>query len=201
VQQRAVETRRHLLDVAARAFAEHGYDAISLNAIIRDSGLTKGAFYFHFASKDELALATFRIKQEELIERLLRETGEQPDALMQLVAMMRVRARLLQEDVSLRCVLTLGAELGARSGPESEYAAFQETALDLIAGLIVRGQGEGVFRSELDPRRAAESVFGAIVGIDLIAGLLGDGQDLERRSEDLLEIIAHGLARARSTTA
>ncbi|MBV8991482.1 MAG: TetR/AcrR family transcriptional regulator [Solirubrobacterales bacterium] len=193
VQQRAVATRQQILEIAARAFATHGYQGVSLNAIIRESTVTKGAFYFHFASKEELALATFRSKQQELIERLTAEVGDQPDAASALAAMIRARARLLDLDHSLRCVLTLGADLGARAGPDSEYANYQQTAVELLAGLVRRGQHEGVFRSELDPRRAGESLFAAIIGSDVLSGILAQGEDLIQRGEDLIELVIEGL--------
>src|SRR6266508_3236138 len=64
VTDRGEATRRRILDVAARSFAEHGFRGNSLNDIVRESGLTKGAFYFHFPSKEALALAVFQDKQE-----------------------------------------------------------------------------------------------------------------------------------------
>jgi AcrR family transcriptional regulator len=46
-----------LLDAAARVFAEHGYDGASLNAILLAAGLSKGAFYYYFDDKADLAAA------------------------------------------------------------------------------------------------------------------------------------------------
>jgi AcrR family transcriptional regulator len=193
VQERAQRTRERILEVAALAFAEHGYEGTSLNALIRESGLTKGAFYFHFASKEALALAAFRRKQEQLIEGLVAQAGEQGDAVAQLAEMLRARARLLQEDRSLHCVLTLGAELGPRFGPGSESAGYQETALELLDRLVRRGQQEGVFRAELEPGRTAETLFAAVLGIDFVSDLLADRADLVQRSEDLVALLTHGL--------
>jgi AcrR family transcriptional regulator len=50
-QQRGEETRSHILDVAGELFAERGYDATSVAGICAHAGVTKGAFYHHFASK------------------------------------------------------------------------------------------------------------------------------------------------------
>ena len=186
-------TRALILQTAAEVFAERGYGDTTMAELIGRSGMARGAFYFHFASKEELALATFRAKQQQLIHRLVSEAGEQADAAAQLAAMLGARARILDEDRSLRCVLTLGAELGGRAGPGSEYAAFQEMAIDLFEGLIRRGQGEGIFRPELDPRRSAETVFAAIIGSDLVSGLLAKGNDLVQRGEDLLQLLLGGL--------
>ena len=54
---RGTRSRRAILDAAMPIFERDGYAAASLNQIIAASGLTKGGFYFHFASKQALALA------------------------------------------------------------------------------------------------------------------------------------------------
>ena len=62
---RGSETRRRILEVAAEAFADRGYAGTSVNDVLKASGVTKGGFYFHFPSKEALALATLRHKQEQ----------------------------------------------------------------------------------------------------------------------------------------
>jgi TetR/AcrR family transcriptional repressor of nem operon len=193
MQARARRTRERILEAAAAAFAQDGYEGSSLNEVIRASGLTKGAFYFHFASKHELALATFRYKQEQLVERIIRQAAEQPDALAELRAALRFRVRTLREDPSAGCVLRLGAELGATAGPGSEFASFHELTIGYFADLVGRGQSQGVVRPDVDARAAAETVFAAMVGIDRVSRFLSRRADLERRTEDLLDLIINGL--------
>lgn len=53
----AVETRTQILDAAERLFLTYGYAGTSIDTILRESGLTKGAFFHHFASKHDLAHA------------------------------------------------------------------------------------------------------------------------------------------------
>ncbi|MBR0823454.1 TetR family transcriptional regulator [Bradyrhizobium liaoningense] len=50
-------TRRHILDVASTQFRESGIAAVGLAGIMAEAGLTNGAFYTHFASKEELVRA------------------------------------------------------------------------------------------------------------------------------------------------
>lgn len=54
-QERAERTRSLIIDTAARAFAESGFDGVSLNDLVLASGMSKGAFYFHFSNKEEVA--------------------------------------------------------------------------------------------------------------------------------------------------
>jgi AcrR family transcriptional regulator len=182
LQDRARRTRERILETAAAAFARDGYGGTSLNELVRASGLTKGAFYFHFASKEELALATFRHKQEQLVGRVLAETEHAPDALAELRAVLRTRAGLYTEDPSARCVLRLGAELGATAGPET------------FARIVSRGQTEGTMRIDIDPRKAGEAIFAAMIGADRVSRLLSGGADIEQRAQELADLLAHGLA-------
>lgn len=56
-QARAEATRRRIIDVAIELFTESGFGGTNLNQIIRRAHITPGAFYYHFASKDEVAVA------------------------------------------------------------------------------------------------------------------------------------------------
>ena len=59
------ETVKLILDVATHLFFEKGYDATSLQDIINETNLSKGAIYHHFSSKEEIFEAIFRRIGEE----------------------------------------------------------------------------------------------------------------------------------------
>lgn len=84
-----------LLDCAQRLFFEHGYDNTTVNDIIREAGLSKGAFYHYFASKEALleALAA-RLARDSLAE--LRPMIEDPslDAIGRINALFSNAGRL-----------------------------------------------------------------------------------------------------------
>jgi AcrR family transcriptional regulator len=199
-QKRAERTRLRILESAAAAFARHGYDGLSLNELIRRSGLTKGAFYFHFPSRDELALAAFRHKQQQLVAQIAEAVDEQAPPLERLEALLRERARLLQRDPTLFVVVRLGIELTLRHGAGSEYASFSELPLELFEAIVRDGQSRGDFRSDLDPRRAAETIFAAILGIDQAALLLPRRLDIPARTEWLLDVLVPGLGAGTPTS-
>jgi AcrR family transcriptional regulator len=66
------ETRRDLLDAAARVFAREGFRGTSVEAVSEDAGYSRGALYSNFTSKEDLFLALW----EERIERRRRELRE-----------------------------------------------------------------------------------------------------------------------------
>lgn len=189
-----MRTRSLIIETAAREFGERGFEGVSLNDLVLASGVSKGAFYFHFPSKEEVALAAFRAKQEELIARLV--AGSEPGGTVtdQVVSLMLRRAQLVQDDPSLRCVIRLGSELNVRSGSESEYASFHDLAVDLIADLVAQGQQGREFRRELDPQATARAIFAWIVGLDTLSLLASDGKDLKERTSEVLTLLVPALS-------
>jgi AcrR family transcriptional regulator len=68
--ERSDTTRRKLLGVARALFAERGYDATPVEAILARTGLSKGAFYHHFPDKRELLAAVYEELEQELVAML-----------------------------------------------------------------------------------------------------------------------------------
>jgi AcrR family transcriptional regulator len=71
--------RERLLDAAAAEFVEHGYRATSVQAIARRAGLTRGAVYWNFESKQELFLALLDERLGEPARELMQITETAPD--------------------------------------------------------------------------------------------------------------------------
>lgn len=53
-ENRCDQTRERILDSAARLFSLRGFDAVGIDELMEDAGLTRGAFYHHFRTKSEL---------------------------------------------------------------------------------------------------------------------------------------------------
>jgi TetR/AcrR family transcriptional regulator, transcriptional repressor for nem operon len=73
-------TRRHIIDVAAERFRENGVAAVGLAGIMSDAGLTNGAFYTHFESKEDLVQAVLANALGRR-EQTLRTAAENPAGL------------------------------------------------------------------------------------------------------------------------
>ena len=74
----APDTRPVLLDAAAQVFASHGYGGASVDRILREAGLSKGTFYWHFASKEELFLALVEERIDQPARSLIDVTRTSP---------------------------------------------------------------------------------------------------------------------------
>ncbi|MFD1930007.1 MULTISPECIES: TetR/AcrR family transcriptional regulator [Nonomuraea] len=70
--ERGAATRDRVLAIATRLFAEHGYDGTSIEMVLHESALSRGALYHHYAGKDAL----FEAVLEAVEERVGREIAE-----------------------------------------------------------------------------------------------------------------------------
>ena len=58
-RDQVAENRRRILETAARLFRERGFDGVTVSEIMTAAGLTHGAFYGHFTSKEDLIAHSF----------------------------------------------------------------------------------------------------------------------------------------------
>ncbi|WP_306318236.1 MULTISPECIES: TetR/AcrR family transcriptional regulator [unclassified Streptomyces] len=110
MQLRAEQTRSALIDVAASHFYARGTRSTGLVEISREAGVSKGALYFHFSSKEELVATILREAREHahaLVRRYLGESAPHPGDLGRFTAAF---ARELRQNVVLRAGLRLESD-------------------------------------------------------------------------------------------
>lgn len=79
-EQKMAETRKKLIEVARRAFAEYGYADTSMDKLTAEAGLTRGALYHHFGDKRGLFVAVVDQIDSQMAE-YAQQHREQPDDL------------------------------------------------------------------------------------------------------------------------
>ncbi|MEY2570016.1 MAG: hypothetical protein QOE63_366 [Acidimicrobiaceae bacterium] len=84
--ERRATTRAALLDAARDLFAENGFAATGREEIVERAGVTRGAMYHHFASKEALFQAVYEQLESELMEAILTAAMVVPDPIGQLRA-------------------------------------------------------------------------------------------------------------------
>ncbi len=73
------ETHEKILSMAARSFREHGGDSSGVGKVMKKAGLTKGGFYRHFQSKDDLFVQAVARAFDELGTNLLEAAQSAPE--------------------------------------------------------------------------------------------------------------------------
>ena len=186
-KQAAAENRQRILDAAAELFREHGIDGAGVDAITEAAGLTHGAFYSQFGSKEEVVAEALRLALDESREVWARHAGG-PDK-------RRALERIIDGYLSPRhrnalgkgCpVAALGADVSRQ--PKKVRAVFTKTLEDGLAVL------SGLVPAKATSRRrdAAIQLYSALVGA-LILSRAVDDDSLSRR---ILETTAKALKRS-----
>jgi AcrR family transcriptional regulator len=75
--RQAEATRGLLIDVARQFFTEHGYAATSIDDIIRQAGVARGALYHHFSGKEALFRAVYEAVEAEVMARVMEAAAAQ----------------------------------------------------------------------------------------------------------------------------
>ncbi|RKT17291.1 TetR family transcriptional regulator [Streptomyces sp. 1114.5] len=185
-QARALATRQTVLLAAAEVFDERGYAAATMSEILDRAGVTKGALYFHFRSKEELALAVIEGQGAWI-------AGWEPasdSSVQNLIDLGYAFARALQSDPLVRGSIRLTIEHGSFTQPQ--IAAYQGW-MDLVRALLEQARDAGDLHPGIDLVAASGVITGAVTGIQLSSQVLADRQDLIQRMADLWTLLLPGL--------
>ena len=95
--QRTARTRRKLLAASKRIFAQVGFEAARLEDIVAGAGYTRGAFYAHFKSKEDIFFALFEEWVGERIESVTSAVRAHDDPLEKLAALRKHYAEIAKD--------------------------------------------------------------------------------------------------------
>ena len=164
-----VATRGKILAAAFAEIYQRGFQAASLDTIVSQAGVTKGALYHHFPDKAALGYAVVEevIREPVLTAYLSPLEAAGTDPLTALIAVVRRRAEdFVSGGIELGCPLN---NLAQEMSPIDEefrrrVAATLDAWTEGFARVLKRGQAEGHVRPEVDARRVAAFMVAAIEG-------------------------------------
>lgn len=195
-QARAVETRRLILQGAALVFDEMGYDAASIKEILSRVSVTKGALYFHFPSKEDLARG---VLEEQTLHL---HVSPQTSKLQEVIDLTMAVAHALPNDAMLRAGSRLALERGSIDfASHSPFLAWAKVCEDLLE----QARRDGEVLPHVDCHETAELIVGAFTGIQAFSQISSALLDLEQRVsamwKHILPSVAIPAALARLDTA
>ena len=173
------QNHENILSVAARSFREHGGDSSGIGTVMKKVGLTKGGFYRHFKSKDDLFV--------EAVARALEETGRGMLEVARSAPEGQALRAIIETYLSARhasslgtgCTLSaLGPELarkpvGVRRRIEAALEAYRERLLPFVPG---RTRDEKVAKLRL--------LFPSMAGVLMMARFTSDPHQREQRLKE-----------------
>jgi len=151
------EKRAAILTGALECFVSRGFQATTIDDIVKHLGISKGALYGYFSSKEDMYIQMANKRMDEMVASFSARFKDLPRAVDRITYMFsRIKAQPLQE---LRKWMSFHMEfmLFASRHPElvELHNRYMDKAIALLSKLIQDGQQSGEFREDLDAESAA----------------------------------------------
>ncbi len=181
-QRDAVRTKREILEVATREFAERGYAGARVDEIAAQTRTTKRMIYYYFGGKEQLYVAVLEAAYSRIrsAEREAEVDHLEPSAAIRRLAELTFDHHEANPDF-IRLVSIENVHRAEHVGKFSSFTHLNSPAIELIGRILERGRAEGLFRRDVDAidvhmlissfcvfRVANRHTFGTIFDRDLL---------------------------------
>lgn len=193
MQERGEETHRKILDTALELFSRQGYNAAGVAEICQAAGISKGAFYHHFPSKQALFLELLtrwldRLEQALDVSRL--QVGNSADALL------KMAEQAAEVSILARGQIPMFLEFWTQASRDQQvwkatidpYRRYEQ----YFTTLVQEGIREGVFRP-VDPETTARLIVSLAAGMILQGALDPQAADWPLELQKSMNILFSGL--------
>ncbi|MER7466193.1 ScbR family autoregulator-binding transcription factor [Streptomyces sp. NPDC097981] len=188
-QERAIRTRQKILVAAAELFDEVGYESATISEVLKKSGVTKGALYFHFTSKEELAQAVLAGQVEALPP-----VPESELYLQQSLDEALVLAHLLYKgDPLVRGSVRLTVDQGSPVDGLDRRIPMQGWN-DHNTALLTRAKECGEILPHVDIEATAKMFTGSFTGVQVLSKIMTGHADMVERVTDLMRTLLTAIA-------
>ncbi|MER7699603.1 MULTISPECIES: ScbR family autoregulator-binding transcription factor [unclassified Streptomyces] len=185
-QVRSERTLERLVMSAAEQFAEQGFVRATLADVSKSAGVTKGALFFHFSTKDELA-DVVQARGRDVLETLVEELHD-PDAsrLQVLVDLTHSLNDLLRENSFIRASVRITRE---RTHQEPTPLDFYPLWLGRLWKLLEDARKNGELGKSVADVSARTLVTAAVSGVETLAWMGVSRQDAEKWLSNLWGLV------------
>jgi AcrR family transcriptional regulator len=191
MQQRSEETHSQIIKSAIKLFSAHGYTAASVDMICNDAGVSKGAFYHHFESKQALFLALLDVwltTIDQSIEASRDRTA--PETFLQIAEAYPYIINTASEGLPMFLEFWLQASRDKKIWQASivPYRRYHQ----YFTALIKKGVDEGSF-VEVDSETASRLIVSTAMGLLLQSLLDPTGADWEKVAKESSDMLVNSL--------
>ncbi|SHN17506.1 TetR/AcrR family transcriptional regulator [Roseibium suaedae] len=167
-REKAAENRETVINVASRLFREHGFDGIGLKDLMKGAGLTQGAFYKQFASKEDLAVLASRRAFESASHRWSDAIEAHPENPLGAVLAFYLSMDHREEKMEGCPIVGLGSD-AARQGSDvkSSFEDGVKTHLEVLGELVGKS-------GDAEPNSKAMSILSTMIGAQVLARVVND---------------------------
>ena len=169
-RSQAEENRQTVINVASRLFRERGFDGIGLKDLMKGAGLTQGAFYKQFASKDDLATQASRRALESAFSRWSAAAAANPENPLAAVVAIYLSMDHREERMDGCPVVALGSDAARQDADvKASFEAGIRQYLELLDRWVGEADGE-------ERGGKAMAILSTMVGAVVLSRAVNDEQ-------------------------
>lgn len=161
------ETKKKILRTAAELFSEYGFENISVDSIVEKAGISKGGFYVHFESKDDLTAGLIAEYVNELdlsYEAFLETFPESAESSAILLSLVDEIADIMTDRIGYNLTKIAYRIQIDRNISTDVLLSYSRDIYGVFSELIQRGIRQGEFRAELESETTAEQLVAVLRG-------------------------------------
>jgi AcrR family transcriptional regulator len=158
------EKRERIMEAAAKEFAAYGYEGASLNRILDEAGISKGAAYYYFDDKADLYTTTVLYYSKELMDRSHYDPSRftAVNYWDEIAALYRYQFTSYAQRPWVFGVVKAGGSLSAEMMEQGPLAELWEQAQFLLVKLLQHGRELGLIRTDL----SQELLLSLVIAVD-----------------------------------
>lgn len=188
---KGAQTREQVLRAAKNLFTQRGYRSTSIYDVFAEAGITKGAFYHHWRTKEDLALTILdelKAAYETHVFSLLSSDGRARDVIEQALSKI-CQLNANPEWVYCRLMAMWSVELdGTDEALGRGIREVRERCLGFWESLLARAQAQGDLRRDIEPKELSFLMVGALMGVYLL-GRSSNGEESRNALETIRRVM------------
>lgn len=185
--------RKEILESAFEAFGEKGFQVSTIDDIVSLSGMSKGAIYNYFESKEEIYIQLMNMRTDQDFAKIDKQFADMKTATEKLTYLFSVYTRA-ESNLKWQNSIRVHIEFWITSSRQEELQKlmidrYNHKYLSYLENVIQDGIDKGEFHESSDPRLVASLFWGIIDGVCLHYSVIGEQfayKEILKKAEEII---------------
>lgn len=197
MKKKSTETKEKIIQAAYELIQEQGYQATTLEGIVKRAGLTRGAFYYYFSDKHEI-LEELESRYESMYRKPYNDLEKMNTSRASIKRLIMNNILSKREPNPYAVMFRYRVESGIQlKDLQEKQCELDNDFIGIIEGLIEEGIAAGEFPEELDAQKRAQQIYYVLLGYETFLLTHGkvpyDREEAEQWVDDLAESVLKSL--------
>ena len=152
---------RKIISAATKVFAKNGFYKAKISEIAKKAGIADGTIYIYFKHKDDILIALFEEKMQEVLDNMKKQISLESDPLLKIQRFAFIHLKLIEDNKDMAEIIQVELRQSGKFMKNYHNEKFVQY-LDLIGDIIKEGKEKGVIRKDIIPGIGKRAFFGAL---------------------------------------